>query len=148
MSHHLAQTESLTERHPTRRSIKLTDKAKSPLPDQTASLGKHADIKVNMPPKLGKPSGWFSSSSAFAVIDGLDHDNYRVSWSTVVGMPFLLHSKRWQGLTVDENTGQTRYYTIEAFGGLLAYVARFLVRSKLEVGFRAAAESLKTRAED
>ena len=101
-----------------------------------------------MPPMLGQPSGWFSTGSALCVIDSLDHDEYRVSWSTVILTPFLMHSKRWQGLTVDASTGKTRYYTVEAFGGLLAYIMWFLVGSKLLVGFRAAAESLKTRAEE
>jgi hypothetical protein len=131
-----------------RHSITLTDKSKSPLSDQTPALGKHVHIKANMPPKIGEPSGWFSSGSAFVVIDGLDHDNYHVSWSSIIGTPFLLHTKRWQGLSVDENTGKTKYYTIEAFGGLLAYLIRFLLRSKLRTGFRAAAQSLKACAEE
>jgi len=126
----------------------LMDKFKSPLPDQTATLGGHIHVKVNMPPKIGEPSDWFSSGSSFVVIDSLDHDNYRVSWSSVILTPFLLHTKRWQGLTVDEITGKTKYYTIEAFGGLLAYLIWFLVGAKLRVGFHAAAESLKNRSEE
>ena len=101
-----------------------------------------------MPPKIGESSSWFSSGSAFVVIDSLNHDDYHVSWSSIIGTPFLLHTKRWQGLIVDENTGKTKYYTVEAFGGLLAHLIWFLLRSKLRVGFRAAAESLKNRAEE
>ena len=64
-----------------------------------------------------------------------------------MGASFLLHATRKQGLTIDENTGKTRYYTVEDFGGLLAYLIWFLLQSKLQVGFRAAAECLKNRAE-
>ena len=101
-----------------------------------------------MPPKIGEPSSWFSSGSSLLVIDSLDHDNYHVSWSSIIVTPFLLHTKRWQGLTVDKTTGKTKYYTIEAFGGLLAYLIWFLLGSKLRVGFHAAAESLKIHAEE
>lgn len=144
----LARIKIPSDGHLIRRSITLTDKFKSPLPDQTVALGNHAYIVANMPPKIGEPSSWFSSGSAFVVIDSLDHDNYRVSWNTTIGTPFLLHSKRWQSLTVDENTGKTRYYTVEAFGGLLAYIIWFLLGFKLRVGFRAAAMDLKNRAEE
>lgn len=125
----------------------LTDKNKSVLPDQTAVLGKHAQVIVNLTPKLGEPSWLFSRGSAFVEIDTLDHENFRVSWSAVNMPSFLLRSRRWQTLSVDENTGKTKYYNVEAFGGLLAYLVRLLLGSKLKVCFQAAAEDLKTRAE-
>jgi hypothetical protein len=86
--------------------------------------------------------------SPLVVIDSLDHDNHRVSWSSVLVSPFLLHTKRWQSLTVDENTGKTKYHTVEAFGGLLAYPTWFLFGLKLRRGFLAAAQSLKAHAEE
>ena len=125
----------------------LTDVSKAPLSDQSLELGKYASIRVNMPPKLGEPFGWFSSGSTFAKIDGLDHENFRVTWSTANYPHFLLHTKRWQSLSVDKDTGQTRYYTVEAFGGLLAYVIWLLLASKLQVGFQAMADSLKKHSE-
>jgi len=127
----------------------LTDKNKAILPDQTAVLGKHAQVVVNLTPKLGEPSaGLFSKGSAFVEIDTLDHENFCVSWSTANMPAFLLHSRRWQTLSVDENTGKTKYYNVEAFGGLLAYFVRFLLGSRLEVCFQAAAVDLKKRAEE
>jgi len=125
----------------------LTDASKSPLSDQTPAEGKFMAIKVNMPPKLGEP-GWFGGGSAFVSIENLDHENYRAAWATA-GVPyFILHTKRWQSLSVDENTGKTKYENLEAFGGILAYLVRFFVGAKLRLGFQAAADSLKKRAEE
>jgi hypothetical protein len=127
----------------------LTDKNKVILPDQTAVLGKHAQVVVNLTPKLGEPSaGLFSRGSAFVEIDTLDHENFCVSWSTENMPAFLLHSRRWQTLSVDENTGKTKYYNVEFVGGLLAYFARFTLGSKLKVSFQAAADDLKRRVEE
>ncbi len=126
----------------------LTDKNKAILPDQTAVLGKHAQVVVNLTPKLGEPSGLFSRGSAFVEIDTLDHENFCVSWSTTNMPSFLLRSRRWQTLSVDENTGKTKYYNVEAFDGLFAYLVRFLLGSRLEVCFQAAAVDLKKRAEE
>jgi len=117
-----------------------------PLEDQTPAEGKQIAIVVNMPPKLGEP-GWFGSGSATTQIEMLDSQNFRAVWTTV-GLPhWLSHSERWQVLSVDETTGKTRYDTIEVFDGLVAYVIKFLMGGKLSVGFRAAAESLKAKAE-
>jgi len=130
----------------------LTDKNKAILPDQTAVLGKHAQVVVNLTPnKLGgepSPAGLFSRGSAFVEIDTLDHENFCVSWSTANMPAFLLHSRRWQTLSVDENTGKTKYYNVEAFGGLFAYLIRLLLGSRLAVCFQAAAVDLKKRAEE
>ncbi|KAJ3503009.1 hypothetical protein NLJ89_g8626 [Agrocybe chaxingu] len=129
------------------RSFTITDASGNPLPDQTPAEGKYMAIKVNMPPKLGEP-GWFGSGSAFVTISTLDPENYRAAWKTA-GMPyFILHTERWQALSVDETTGKTKYENIEAFGGLAAYLVRLFVGTKLKVGFVAAAECLKKRAEE
>jgi len=125
----------------------LTDKSKTPLSDHRPELGKYASIRVNIPPQLGEPSGWFSTGSAFAKIDGLDHENFCVTWTTANYPYFLLHTKRWQSLSMDKNTGQTRYFTVEAFGGLLAYIIWLLLASKLQIGFQAMADSLKKHSE-
>ena len=131
-------------------SMTLTDKNKVILPDQTAVLGKHAQVVVNLTPKLGEPSaGLFSRGSAFVEIDTLDHENFCFSWGNADTMPsFLFRSKWWQTLSVDENTGKTKYYNVEFVGGLLAYFARFTLGSKLKVSFQAAADDLKRRVEE
>ncbi len=82
-------------------------------------------------------------------IDTLDHETFRFSWSNADTMPsFLFRSKRWQTLSVDENTGKTKYYNVEFVGGLLAYFARFTLGKKLKICFQAAAEDLKKRTEE
>ena len=124
----------------------LISLSKQPLEDQTPAEGKHISIAVNMPPKLEEP-GWFGSGSATVQIEILDSQTFRAVWTTV-GLPhWLSYSERWQVLSVDETTGKTRYDTIEVFDGLVAYVIKFLLGGKLRAGFRAAADSLKARAE-
>ncbi|KAF8154106.1 hypothetical protein B0H34DRAFT_720351 [Crassisporium funariophilum] len=129
------------------RSQTVVDASKQLLPDQTPAEGQYMSISVNMPPTL-EEAGMFGKSSAFVTVTTLDPTNYRVAWCTA-GMPrFLLHTERWQALSVDEATGKTKYETIEVFGGILAYFVRFFVGSKLSVGFKAAADTLKKRAEE
>jgi hypothetical protein len=129
-----------------RRSMTLITPSGQPLEDQTPAEGKHIAVVVNMPPKFGEP-GWFGSGSATTQIEMLDSQNFRAVLTTT-GLPhWLSQSERWQMLSVDETTGKTRYDTIEVFDGLVAYVIKFLMGSKLSVGFRAAAECLKARAE-
>jgi len=124
----------------------LINPSKQPLEDQTPAEGNQVSIAVNMPPKLEEP-GLFGRGSATVQIDMLDSQNFRAVWTTV-GVPhWLSHSERWQVLTVDETTGKTRYDTIEVFDGLMAYVIQFLLGGMLRAGFRAAAETLKARAE-
>jgi len=50
-------------------------------------------------------------------------------------------------LSVDETSGKTKYETIEEFNGVVAYAIKFFVGGMLRLGFKAAAESLKARAE-
>ncbi|KAF8966894.1 hypothetical protein BDZ97DRAFT_1657011 [Flammula alnicola] len=128
------------------RSMTLTTPSKEPLPDQTPAEGKHLYMKVNMPPTMEEP-GWFGANSAFTIISAMDPENYRVAWK-FAGLPsFLLHTERWQALSVDEATGKTKYETIEVFGGIMAYIVKFFSREKLVAGFQAVADALKSRAE-
>jgi hypothetical protein len=120
--------------------------SKVPLPDQTPVVGEHIAINVNMPPTMGEP-GFFGSNSAFCVITHIDNENYRVAWKTAGTPYFLLHTERWQALSVDEATGKTKYETVEVFGGILAYITSYFFGDKLRVAFRAAADTLKARAE-
>jgi len=96
---------------------------------------------------MEKPPGLFGEGSAFEKITTLDHKNFRVAW-TFVGLPkFMLNAERWQVLSYDSITKQTKYESTEVFGGLLAYLVKWFVCPKLVLGFQATAEGLKRRAE-
>ncbi|KAF5314328.1 hypothetical protein D9619_011772 [Psilocybe cf. subviscida] len=128
------------------RKMTVTSASKEPLADQTPAEGKHIHMNVHMPPTMGEP-GCFGAQKAFVIISSVEPDNYRVAWKTA-GMPsFLLHTERWQALSMDDVSGKTKYETIEVFGGVLAYLVKLFVGEKLKVAFRAAADSLKTKAE-
>jgi len=96
-----------------------------------------------------------NKSSVFCVVTALDHENFRVAWSTF-GIPnWILWSERWQWLTeigIDLGDGKgkrltTRYDSIETFGGMAAYLVKWFVGSKLNMGFQAQADGLKTWTE-
>ena len=120
--------------------------SKEILPNQTPCEGTFLQINVHLPPTLEEP-GLFGKSSVFVKVIAIDHTNHRAAWSTA-GLPkFLLHSERWQALSVDEATGRTKYETIEVFGGFLAYFVKFFVGKNLVLGFQAFADCLKKCAE-
>jgi len=120
--------------------------SKEILADQTPCEGSFLQIKVNLPPTMEEP-GLFGKSSAFVKVTTIDHANHRAAWSAE-GLPkFLLHTERWQALSVDEATGRTKYETIEVFSGILAYFVKFFVGKKLAVAFQAGADCLKKFAE-
>jgi len=129
------------------RSMTVTNRAKLPLEDQTIAEGKHIQIVANMAPSLSEPRS-SDRGDAFVVVSTFDPENYRVAWKSDMLPSFLLNTERWQILTVDEATGQTKYETFEVFGGIVAYLVRFMVGAKLVVGFKAAADSLKNRVEE
>ena len=120
--------------------------SKDALADQTPREGSYLRIEVNLPPTMEEP-GFFRKGFAFVKITALDHISHRAAWSSE-GWKFLLHTERWQALSVDEATGRTKYETIEVFGGLLAYFIKFFVGKNLILGFRAAADCLKKCAEE
>jgi hypothetical protein len=106
-------------------------------------------ITVNLPPTLSKPAfpAFLHTSTALTQIIVVDEEHHRASW-VLAGVPkFLLTSERWQALSVDTETGKTRYETKEVFGGILAYLADWFVGPNLNLGFCAQAEGLKMRAE-
>ncbi|KDR78380.1 hypothetical protein GALMADRAFT_245540, partial [Galerina marginata CBS 339.88] len=102
---------------------------------------------MNMAPSLGEIR-YMDRGNAFAVISAFDPENYRVAWKADMLPGFLLKSERWQMLTIDEATGQTKYENFEVFGGVLAYLVRYLAEAKIKAGFKAATDSLKKRAEE
>ncbi|KAF8999776.1 hypothetical protein BDQ17DRAFT_1360355 [Cyathus striatus] len=125
----------------------VCDASKRPLDDQAPTEGKYLSIAVHLPPTMGEP-GIFGTGSAFVQITALDHENHRAAWATASLPSFILHSERWQALSVDPVTGKTKYETIEVFNGLAAYLVRLFVGSKLKLGFQAMADDLKHRAEE
>jgi len=129
------------------RFMKVTNREKLPLEDQTIAEGKNMQIVVSMMPTLSEPR-YIDRGNAFVVVSTYDPENYRVAWKADMLPSFLLNTERWQTLTVDEATGHTKYETFEFFGGILAYITKFMVGSKLAVCFQAAADSLKKRAEE
>jgi len=129
------------------RSQTVVNSSNEPLEDQTPREGNFLQVSVNLPPTMEEP-GLFGKGSAFTKITTLDHTNHRVAWCTE-GLPkFLLHTERWQALSVDVATGRTKYENIEVFGGILAYFVKFFVGKNLALGFKAAADCLKQCAEE
>jgi len=102
---------------------------------------------IHFPPTMEKPPGLFGEGSAFVKITTLDHENFRVAWNFVALSKFILNAERWQVLSYDSITKQTKYESIEVFGGLLAYFVKWFVRPNIVLGFQATAEGLKRRAE-
>ena len=130
----------------------LTDPYKRPLPEseQTPRAGAHLLIyPVHIPPSI-EPHRMIPAASTFQVITTFDADNYRCAWQGAEIPAWLLSNERWQALVevVEDGRKKTRYETIEVFGGLLAYVLKFLLVGLLERGFIAMGEGLKRRSEE
>jgi hypothetical protein len=70
----------------------------------------------------------------------------RLNWKMQLGAPFLLAAERCQVLTPLPGGG-TRYYTCDAFRGLLVPVVMGLYRADIQRGFDGIARALKRRAE-
>ncbi|KAG6827693.1 hypothetical protein H0H92_010731 [Tricholoma furcatifolium] len=87
---------------------------------------------------MDEPTGWFQKQSAFEIISHLDNENYRVAWTNLMLPKFLLECDRWQMLTVLDD-GKTKYETIEAFKGPVAYIIKWVMYEKLVWGFNAQA---------
>lgn len=120
--------------------------SKEIIADQTPSEGSFLQLTVNIPPTMDEP-GLFGKMPVFAKVTTIDHTNHRASWGAEGFPKFILHTERWQALSVDEATGRTKYETIEVFGGVLAYFVKFFVGKNLVLGFQAFADCLKKCAE-
>ncbi|KZP12881.1 hypothetical protein FIBSPDRAFT_897872 [Athelia psychrophila] len=132
-------------------SIVSKDSSQTPLRDEVPTAGAHLLMsRVHIPPTMDDASVR-SPSSSLERITVLDHENYRCAWVYISLPTWLLKAERWQMLTVvnsGEGEGEvTKYESIEVFGGILAYVVKFFVRSGLVEGFQAMTDSLKQRAE-
>jgi hypothetical protein len=128
------------------RSQTVVNASKEKLVDQTPFEGSYLQMNVNIPPTMEEP-GWFGKSSAFVRIKSIDHTNRRAAWCAEELPKFILHTERWQALSVDEATGRTKYETFEVFNGFLAYFVKFFVGKNLALAFQATADCLKKCAE-
>ncbi|AKF09303.1 SRPBCC domain-containing protein [Sandaracinus amylolyticus] len=75
-----------------------------------------------------------------------DASKHELGWGTTMLTPFVLHANRVQRLEPLPG-GRTRYYTADAFEGLLVPLVMWLYRSDIQRGFDGVARALKERAE-
>jgi hypothetical protein len=87
-------------------------------------------------------------STAEEVLTYVDGMSFRLAWRFATPARWLINAERWQILR-DGGSGEqtTVYETWEYFGGLLAYVIRFFMRTKLQDSFDAMSSALKDRVE-
>jgi hypothetical protein len=96
-----------------------------------------------MPPTL-EPIRPSQSTRCFITV--VDHESFRAAWA-YTGLPsWLLWTERWQTLTILDN-GRTRYETREVFGGISAYIVKFLYQGTLNECFAAMGKGLKEVSE-
>ena len=122
----------------------IVDANGAPLPDQSiVSEGHFLQLKVHLPATM-EENGQVQNTRVKVTF--VDHEAYRAAWSHV-GLPnWLLRSERWQLLSQTED-GKTKYETIEVFGGVMAYLVKWLKGADLDAAFNAFAVGLKERSE-
>jgi len=82
------------------------------------------------------------------ILTHVDNTTFRLAWRFATPARWLINSERWQILRDGGPGDQTTVYeTWESVGGLLAYVIRFFMRTKLQDSFDAMSRALKNRAE-
>lgn len=69
-----------------------------------------------------------------------------LGWGMQMGPAFVLRANRVQRL-IELGPGRTRYYTADAFSGLLVPLVMGLYRAHIQRGFDGVARALKERAE-
>ncbi|EPQ55908.1 hypothetical protein GLOTRDRAFT_116062 [Gloeophyllum trabeum ATCC 11539] len=134
-----------SEWNPFVRAQTIVDRSKKPLPDQTPAAGKYLLMSTHIPPTMGPGSG-MQRQSAFEIITHVDNENFRVAWRNIAAPAWILWAERWQTLT-DAGEGKTRYQTTEVFGGLAAYIVKWLFGEKLKFSFEEMGRALKERSE-
>ena len=75
-----------------------------------------------------------------------------IEWTSIVGHPCLLLARRTQVVTDEPPAApggapRARYTTVDALGGALAPLVRFLYGAKIAAGLASVAAALKARAE-
>jgi hypothetical protein len=126
-----------------RRSQVVTDKSGNPIEDQTPRANTYVTMKTNMPASL-KPTRSYGSTRCLVTV--LDHESFRAAWVYDMMPNWLLSAERWQTLTVLDNR-RTRYETREVFGGVLAYIVKFLYQETLNQCCIAMGKALKEVSE-
>jgi hypothetical protein len=87
-------------------------------------------------------------TTAEEILTHVDDVNFRLVWRFATPARWLINAERWQILRDGGPGGQkTVYETWEYFGGFLAYVIQFFMRTKLQSSFDAMSSALKDRAE-
>jgi hypothetical protein len=87
-------------------------------------------------------------STAEEILTHVDGVCFRLAWRFATPARWLINAERWQILRNDgPGERRTVYETWEFLGGLLAYVIRFFMRTKLQDSFDAMSRALKERAE-
>jgi hypothetical protein len=78
-----------------------------------------------------------------------DDANFRLAWRFATPARWLITAERWQVVrdSGPESSQSTIYETWEFFGGLLAYLLWFFMRTKLQSSFDVMSRALKERAE-
>lgn len=78
-----------------------------------------------------------------------DDANFRLAWRFATPARWLITAERWQVVrdSGPESRQSTIYETWEFFGGLLAYLLWFFMRTKLQNSFDVMSRALKVRAE-
>jgi hypothetical protein len=87
-------------------------------------------------------------STTEEILTHVDDASFRLAWRFATPARWLISAERWQILRDGRPADQrTVYETWEFFGGLLAYVIQFFMRTKLQDSFDAMSRALKDWAE-
>ena len=87
-------------------------------------------------------------STTEEILTHVDDVSFRLAWRFATPARWLISAERWQILRDGGPSDQkTVYETWEFFGGLLAYVIQFFIRTKLQDSFDAMSRALKDRVE-
>jgi hypothetical protein len=99
-----------------------------------------------MPPTMDDASA--KGSTTEEILTHVDDASFRLAWCFATPARWLISAEHWQILRDGRPDDQkTVYETWESFGGLLAYVIQFFMRTKLQDSFDAMSRALKDRAE-
>lgn len=124
----------------------ISDDDKIHLLPPKAAPGRRIRLRLHVPPTMDDTST--TGSTTEEILTHVDEASFRLAWRFATPARWLISAERWQILQ-DGRPGDQRtiYETWEFWGGLLAYVIRFFMRTKLQNSFDAMSRALKDRAE-
>ena len=124
----------------------ISDDNKVPRVSQAAAPGRRIRLQLHVPPTMDDAST--KGSTTEEILTHVDDASFRLAWRFATPARWLINAERWQVLR-DGGPGDQRtvYETWEYLGGLLAYVIRFFMRTKMQDSFDAMSRALKDRAE-